>query len=198
MAESQRETREKLLEGVREEFLARGFEKASLRRICAGAGVTTGAVYFLFQNKEDLFEQIVADTAERITRLGRELALAELEEPDTGPDCDLRLMAFLYRRRKEVLLLLEKSQGTRYAGFREELYAQMRRAFSRFFRRYGAGELDPELIRILVEMRMKGNLELLKGEYTMERVLELTRLTGLYADGGFRRLIAERKTEHRD
>ena len=45
---------------------------------------------------------------------------------------------------------------------------------------------------------MKGNLELLKGEYTMERVLELTRLTGLYADGGFRRLIAERKTEHRD
>ena len=47
-------------------------------------------------------------------------------------------------------------------------------------------------------VRMKGNLELLKGEYTMERVLELTRLTGLYADGGFRRLIAERKTEHRD
>lgn len=32
MAESQRETRENLLESAREEFLARGFEKASLRR----------------------------------------------------------------------------------------------------------------------------------------------------------------------
>ena len=64
----------------------------------------------------------------------------------------------------------------------------MRSAFSLFFHRYGAP--DAELIRILVEMRMKGTLELLKGEYSMEHVLRLTQQTGIYADGGFRSLIA--------
>ena len=39
-------------------------------------------------------------------------------------------------------------------------------------------------------MRMKGTLELLKGEYSMEHVLRLTQQTGIYADGGFRSLIA--------
>ena len=95
-----------------------------------------------------------------------------------------------YHHREEALLLLEGAKGTRYASFREELYDTMRSAFSLFFHRYGAPDADAELIRILVEMRMKGTLELLKGEYSMEHVLRLTQQTGIYADGGFRSLIA--------
>lgn len=155
MGEQDQQTRQRLLRCAKAEFLSRGFEHASLRRICEAAGVTTGAVYFFFQNKEDLFAQIVQDTAQQLTQLGRELASEELEHPDTGPDCDLRFMAFLYRHREEALLLLEGAKGTRYASFREELYDTMRSAFSLFFHRYGAPDADAELIRILVEMRMK-------------------------------------------
>ncbi len=54
---------------------------------------------------------------------------------------------------------------------------------------------DPELIRILVEMRMKGFLELLKGDYSLEYVRTLTRRIGDYADGGFQRLAASLKKE---
>ena len=99
MGEQDQQTRQRLLRCAKAEFLSRGFEHASLRRICGAAGVTTGAVYFFFQNKEDLFAQIVQDTAQQLTQLGHELASEELEHPDTGPDCDLRFMAFLYRHR---------------------------------------------------------------------------------------------------
>ena len=150
MGEQDQQTRQRLLRCAKAEFLSRGFEHASLRRICGAAGVTTGAVYFFFQNKEDLFAQIVQDTAQQLTQLGHELASEELEHPDTGPDCDLRFMAFLYRHREEALLLLEGAKGTRYASFREELYDTMRSAFSLFFHRYGAPDADAELIRILV------------------------------------------------
>ena len=75
-ATSDSEPRARLLLSAREEFLAHGFERASLRRICGKAGVTTGAVYFFFQGKEDLFVHLVKDTAERLTQLGRDLALA--------------------------------------------------------------------------------------------------------------------------
>ena len=104
---SEQDVRKHLLECAKQEFLAHGFQGASLRRTCAGAGVTTGAVYFFFQNKEDMFAQIVANTAAELTNLGQALSMAELEEPDSGPDCVLRLMEFLYRHRNEALHLLK-------------------------------------------------------------------------------------------
>ena len=70
-------TKETLLKNAKKEFLSHGFQGASLRRICASAGVTTGAVYFFFQNKEDLFSQIVAPTASGLAALGRGLAETE-------------------------------------------------------------------------------------------------------------------------
>ena len=53
-----RETRELLMESGKKEFLEKGYMKASLRKICADAGVTTGALYFFFKDKEDLFGAI--------------------------------------------------------------------------------------------------------------------------------------------
>ena len=41
-------TREKLLRSAKEEFVEKGFQNASLRKICSKAGVTTGAVYCFF------------------------------------------------------------------------------------------------------------------------------------------------------
>lgn len=35
----------RIFESARKEFLENGFEKASLKAICEGAGVTTGALY---------------------------------------------------------------------------------------------------------------------------------------------------------
>ena len=47
----EKETREKLLASARQEFLEKGYTQASLRSICKNAGVTTGALYFFFQDK---------------------------------------------------------------------------------------------------------------------------------------------------
>ena len=41
---------------AKEEFMEKGYNKASLRSICSKAGITTGALYFFFENKEDLYE----------------------------------------------------------------------------------------------------------------------------------------------
>lgn len=53
-----RETKEKLLVSAKSEFMEKGYAKASLRKICADAGVTTGALYFFFKGKEDLFRSL--------------------------------------------------------------------------------------------------------------------------------------------
>ncbi|RHP88140.1 TetR/AcrR family transcriptional regulator [Roseburia sp. AM59-24XD] len=45
----EKETRKKLQESAMQEFLEKGFMKASLRSICKNAGVTTGACIFSFK-----------------------------------------------------------------------------------------------------------------------------------------------------
>ena len=56
-----KETRQHLLECAKREFLEKGYMKASLRNICKEAGVTTGALYFFFKDKEDLLAAAVCN-----------------------------------------------------------------------------------------------------------------------------------------
>ena len=53
------ETEAKLLASAKSEFLEKGYAKASLRKICANAGMTTGALYFFFKDKEDYYRTCI-------------------------------------------------------------------------------------------------------------------------------------------
>ena len=52
-------THKKILECGKTIFKEKGFEKANLREICTQAGVTTGAFYGHFEDKEALFSELV-------------------------------------------------------------------------------------------------------------------------------------------
>lgn len=56
----------RIQESARAEFLSKPYEKVSLREICRRAGVTTGALYKRYQNKEELFDALVAPTLETV------------------------------------------------------------------------------------------------------------------------------------
>lgn len=181
--------KEALLKAGREEFLDKGFERASLRKICEKAGVTTGAVYFFFENKEDLFHQIVAGTVKQLNSLAKELTAEEFEGSGASSASDQKLMEFLWNNRREVKMLLEKAEGTRYETFKDDIFSQMETNFSLFFQKYGNLKEDKNLTRVLVEMRMRGYMELIYGGYSLEEVLRLSELIGYYADGGFQSLL---------
>ena len=67
--ENDYEKRKLLIEAAKKQFLEKGYNKASLRNICANAGMTTGALYFFFGNKEDLYESIVNPPIEELKRM---------------------------------------------------------------------------------------------------------------------------------
>ena len=67
--ENDYEKRRLLIEAAKKEFLEKGYNKASLRSICAKAGMTTGALYFFFDNKEDLFASIINPPLEELKRM---------------------------------------------------------------------------------------------------------------------------------
>jgi AcrR family transcriptional regulator len=53
--------RRQILDGARSVFLAKGFDAASMNDIAAAAGVSKGTLYVYFDNKEQLFEEIVQE-----------------------------------------------------------------------------------------------------------------------------------------
>lgn len=132
----EKETRNKLLASAREEFTEKGYMKASLRNICKNAGVTTGALYFFFQDKEDLFDALVKDTVSEISALmqshfqeeGAMMQAGEIStqaeamavESEDDRDVALGVLHQLYAHREEVLLLLTKSQGTKYENIADQ------------------------------------------------------------------------------
>lgn len=61
------ETREQLMLAALDVFYERGVGRASLHEIAQAAGVTRGALYWHFKNKEDLFEALFAHIFDNVS-----------------------------------------------------------------------------------------------------------------------------------
>ena len=60
---------EKLMECAKEEFLANGYENASLRIIAEKAGSSKGAIYIRYPDKESLYRSLVQPAADGFCEL---------------------------------------------------------------------------------------------------------------------------------
>jgi len=58
-----------ILDSALHVFATQGFEKASMREIAATAGLTTGAIYHHYKNKDDLFYDCVRESAYFVHKL---------------------------------------------------------------------------------------------------------------------------------
>lgn len=186
-------TKKRLMEAATEEFYRSGYRRANLRSICKACGVTTGAFYFSFSGKQELFQAIVDPVISKLFSLSEELVLLELADPSMGQETSRKIMEFELRYRKELIILLDKSEGSGREHTAELLYQRMLHYFTLFFEKELGHPPDPAIIRLLVGMRMYGNLSLLKENYDMERTLFYNDVLNSYADGGFEHLIQQFK-----
>ncbi|RFZ77283.1 TetR/AcrR family transcriptional regulator [Lacrimispora amygdalina] len=182
-------TRERLIKAGIEEFYEKGYKQASLRKICAACGVTTGAFYFHFSGKQQLFSAIVEPVIEQWTCLGNTLADRELKDQSTALDNDRAMMDLELRHRREILILLEKSSGSGKENFLDNLKQGLKKHFMTHFTTAIGHVPNPEFIQLLVDMRIYGNIQLLKGNYNRAQTLFFNDLLAHYAEGGFTYLI---------
>lgn len=72
--------RDKILQTARKLFLKMGYNGISMRTIASEAGLTTGAVYFHFKNKMDIYRTICLEATELLIARFQE-AVAAQEKP---------------------------------------------------------------------------------------------------------------------
>lgn len=91
-------TQEKILFFGKQEFLQKGFQGASLRNIAAAAGMTTGAIYAYFKDKNALFEAIVSPVCRQVEQMFNELSTAYYTADGVvGEICPQNTIAELHR-----------------------------------------------------------------------------------------------------
>ena len=93
----------------------RGFLKASLRAICKKADVTTGALYFFFESKAALFEEIVEETVEDLKQIMGDFT--EQEKQLHPEEYDRILMEFIWENRDIAKILIDGAEGTQICEF---------------------------------------------------------------------------------
>lgn len=123
------DTQVKILEIGKQEFLEKGFKEASLRTIATKAGVTTGAIYGYYSDKEKIFEAVVDDVAEKFKnnflKMQKEFADKEInlqiEEMKQKINYSQIMLNSIYDNFEIFKLLLCKSDGTKYENYLHSL-----------------------------------------------------------------------------
>ena len=129
MSEFERNTLEDILKAAKSEFMAHGYQAASLRTIASKADATTGALYGYFRNKEELFEALVGEQYNHMLDYYRSVIQKfEILSPEQYQDmfsstqrAMIEMKDYMYDNYDVFKLLLCCSEGTRFNHMIHEL-----------------------------------------------------------------------------
>ncbi len=181
----EKDTREKLIESAKKEFLEKGYMKASLRTICRNAGVTTGALYFFFQNKEALLSAIAEDVLSELMAMIQPHFFMEITTDsemaltgDASEDVESakEVVHYAYQHYDVIQILLTKCQGSSYENIVDRFVDIFEQHYDKLVEKIcaktGAPKPDKYIIHWMSHMQIDVFTHLLTHETDEEKALQ--------------------------
>lgn len=123
------EIKENILNSALQEFYTNGYKATTMRRIAEKSKIPTGLIYSYYENKEDLFCAVLRPVLydwERVVTAGdkndhfnSDSIIYGLSKSET--ECLLNL----FDHRQEFIIMLDKSEGTKYEHERERMIKEI-------------------------------------------------------------------------
>ncbi len=177
--ENEKQTRQKLIDSAKREFLEKGYSKASLRSICADAGVTTGALYFFFENKEDLFAAIVDPPLNGLKGILLQHFKEDVEEMsaiDSLEKIDLdhteisdMIVGYIYENYDSFMLLLTATENTVYENVVDEFVAMLEQSIPRMLLSVKGYAIDEYMSHWMSHISMDAFIHVIKHEKDVKK-----------------------------
>ena len=189
---------EKLMECAKEEFLANGYENASLRIIAEKAGSSKGAIYIRYPDKESLYRSLVQPAADGFCELlqtvlsgfttmpGNEQTQQMLRYSNDGFP---KVVDYLYDYFDEFKLLLTSGENSVYQEFIHRVVELDTKCTVKYIEASGndaitSGRLTPELNHLLSSAFYTGMFEVIIHDMPKEQALEhIHRMRRFYTAG---------------
>jgi len=169
---------EKVKKAIKDEFLEKGFEDASIRSIGARAGMTSAGLYRHFADKEAMFNAMVEPLIESIKKWMARHIDKKYSLVDTGaPNGELfgetfvdMIKEIILPRRDEFILLMSRSGGTKYENFIHDYVEENQKEFMEAIRYlkekgYPVTELSEEELHMLLSAYLTACFEPIIHDY---------------------------------
>lgn len=187
-----------ILESAQKEFLRKGYEKASLRIIAKNAGVTTGALYARFSNKNALFSALVSPITEHLMNMyreGNEQGVAHLEEGNPQEMWTVSetvaddLVDYIFANKPIFNLLINCSVGSSFEHFIDELDAEEEKQCVEYLDKlrkkgYPCADITKQELHMLISAQSYAFYEIVRHDIPKEESLkQLKTLTDFFRLG---------------
>ncbi len=179
-------TLEKIIPCAKREFLDKGFERASLRKIAADANMSAAGLYRHFESKEAMFDALVAPLVDTYLRNYEKSMQLSYELLDTeeikkfwqvSEEEGLQYINFIYDHFEEFKLLLTCSDGTKYQNFMHDISEMEVKEMTRLMdelrsRGFSVKDISQDELHMLVSGYVASVFEVVIHDYPREKAIK--------------------------
>lgn len=199
---------EKIIRAAIDEFSEYGYDMASMRRIGERCGFTAAALYRHFDSKEAMFDALVRPAAEDLEEwLGTHSADSDtaLDMIESGADkeaadifwksTEIDMMSdLIYPRMTEYAMLVNKSRGSKYENFLNDLVVnRQKKMMPQFDRLRGLGyevkDISENELHMLLTAYFSALFEPVAHDYSLEEAIKYLRTVEAFFMPGWKNLM---------
>lgn len=198
-------THENILKSAKKEFSEHGFTGASLRQIAAGAGLTTGALYRHFKDKDDLFAALVSPVCKAFLEQYDLVGDGYLEQLDqsgveamweSSSDSIRGMIEYTYQYFDIFRILIMASEQTPFEDFTNQLVEKNVDLTQRYLeaaqkKGYRVNMVTRDDLHILINAQMSCVFEMLIHNVPHDKAVEQAGRISKFFTGGWQKLITE-------
>ncbi|AGT44466.1 TetR/AcrR family transcriptional regulator [Treponema pedis] len=168
----------KIFSAAEEIFYEKDYRSAKLTDIAERAEVPVALIYTYFKNKEVLFDSVVNSVYISFSEaINAEEAETEGTALKRFEDAGQKYLHELLKNHKRLVILMDKSAGTKHEKAKEKLVKQLEHHIKKMgIKRLSEKKYDPILIHILANNYTEGLLEIARhyeGEKRAKEILTL-------------------------
>ena len=198
-------TRQRILDMGKKAFIEKGYEGAYLRDIAKEAGVTTGAFYGHYKDKDALFVDLVSpvleELKEKLSQIQQAYQVIDNKTLKKNPMILLPaddVIDYVYDHLDEVMLILRSADKTSLADWQDELFKEGVSEAEEYQRKWKeAGilhnDFDAEFISIITASFFKSIIEAVSRGYDRDKTKRFVDLLSVYHTGGLQTLANKQK-----
>ena len=171
------EVRNRILVAAEKVFYKKDYRDAKLTEIAKEADIPVALIYTYFKNKEVLFDAVISSVYVNFeSAFSDEESLEKGSASERFDEVGEYYIHELLKERKKLIILMDKSSGTKHSEAKHKLISQMQVHIEISLRRQSQREYDPMLAHILANNFTEGLLEIARHYQNEEWAKEMLKL----------------------
>lgn len=191
---------DKIIKAALSEFMKYGFEKASLHKIADKAGITTGALYTRYKNKDALFCSLAEASMSAIKGLIEPLH-ERYREVHASKDVGAFLAAIreeeesylnlLFQYYDECILFFCRSKGSSIETMVETMMESKAAGTVAFLKSMAQKEIDWNGVELIIMEQFYFHCQILEKGYSREQAISCMKTVGRFLEAGWKDLFEQ-------